>query len=250
MTPQAVPAATQQQCGQNEENIFKVKARTKWVRRSIHLQISGALHKNEVYCALSGYLTVCIRGCWLNVSKLHSWHCEMQPFQALEQVRTYLSGWRSFTNTAQVGVGLHLQPLDPSQCWVALYSQSMYCAQAFETPSSLKHSSKKKKGRGGAKNTIPSKSFHLKCSQKCLIQPCIWILQLSTYAYSVKGKLPSHSGITFVSGPLHVPASEKGKGRQGSREWRLGRQTREYSSIHSGACLCMCVFLYPGYLPP
>lgn len=170
MTPQAMPGATQQQCGPNEQNISKVKARAKWVRSSTYLQISDALHKNEVYCALSGYLTVCIRGCWFNVSKLCSWHCEIQPFQASEQVRTYLSGWRSFTNTAQVWVGLHLQPLDPSQCWVALYSQSMHCPQAFETPSSLKHSIKKK---GGAKNTAPSKSFHLKCSQKCLIQPCV-----------------------------------------------------------------------------
>lgn len=33
-------------------------------------------------------------------------------------------------------------------------------------------------------------------------------------------------------------------------ERRLKRLSRERSSVYSGVCLHMCVFLYPGYLPP
>lgn len=98
------------------------------------------------------------------------------------------------------------------------------------------------------KNTTPCKSFHLKCSRKCLIQPCVHldspIIHLCIFS---KGQT-AESSWYHIHFWASVPASEKGKGIQGSRE--ASQETSHSSTIYSGVCLCMCLLLYPGYLPP
>lgn len=55
----------------------------------------------------------------------------------------------------------------------------------------------------------------------------------------MKGKLPSHSGITFVSGHLRVRASENG----GRQDREIERGVSRDRSIHSGVRLCKCVLV-------
>ncbi len=169
----------------------------------------------------------------------------MQPVQAPEQVRTHLSGRRSFTGAASSGIELVCicGLLDPSQCKVAPHSPSMYCLQAFKTSSSLKHTGTRKTKKNP---TTPSKSFYLKCSRKCLIQPgkhldspiihlCIFIERQTAES------LRYH--VHFLGLSVSLPQRKGREGREVERRFR--RQTTEYSSIYSGVCLCMYVRLVP-----
>lgn len=101
------------------------------------------------------------------------------------------------------------------------------------------------------KNNTSTKGFYLKCSWKCLIQLCMHsdspIIHLCKFSERQTAESFWYH-VHFWASPC--PCLREEKGRQGSRESCLKRQTREYITIHSGVSLYMCVFPYPGYLPP
>lgn len=134
-----------------------------------------------------------------------------------------------------------MQPLDPSRYWVALYSQSVHCPLASETSSTLKHTGTGKKTK--KKPTTPSKGFNLKCSRKCLIQRRMQLDCPIIHLCIFSGRQTAESfwyHVRFLG--LSVSLSRrKRKGRRGSKERRLQRQTRGYSRAHSGVRLCVSV---------
>lgn len=158
-----------------------------------------------------------------------------QPVQAFEQVRTHLSGWRSFTSTASSGieVGCICSLSILHSIWLH------YTHRVCTVLRLLKHHLQGK----NKKSTTPSKGFHLKCSPKCLIQPCMHldcpIIHLCIFSERQTAESFWYH-VRFWASPWPC-LGEKGKGRH------LKRQTREYSSIHSGVHLCV---FYQGYLPP
>lgn len=63
------------------------------------------------------------------------------------------------------------------------------------------------------------------------VRAFIRTLHLSTYAYSGKAKLQSHSGVTFAPERVSVPASEEGKSSI------VRQKFTQYSNIYWGVCL-------------
>lgn len=91
--------------------------------------------------------------------------------------------------------------------------------------------------------TTPSKGFNLKCSRKCLIQRRMHVDCPIIHLCIFSGRQTAESfwyRVRFLG--LSVSLSRrKRKGRRGSKERRLQRQTRGYSRAHSGVRLCVSV---------
>lgn len=72
------------------------------------------------------------------------------------------------------------------------------------------------------------------------------------YAYSVKGKVPSHCGITFVSWAFSPCPGLRERRRKEEVQRGASRDKPESTAVSTWERVyaCVCVFLYPGYLSP
>lgn len=113
----------------------------------------------------------------------------------------------------------------------------MHCPEAFESSSSLKYI-----GKRGEKKTTPttlSKSFHLKCSWKCLIQPCMHLdssfIHLCIFSERQTAESSWYQIHVWVS---PCPCLREREDRE--VEQSLMRQTSASSSLYSGVCVFCC----------
>lgn len=91
----------------------------------------------------------------------------------------------------------------------------------------------------GQKNAPPSKSFHLKCSRKCLIEPCMHLDSSLIHLCIFSERQTAESfwyQVHFWASPCPCLSDRE-------VEWRIKRQIRGYSSISSGVCLNVCVLV-------
>lgn len=182
-----------------------------------------------------------MRGCWLNVSKLCSWHCEIQLVQAFEQVRTHLRGQGSFTSTASSGIELSCICCFLIHHRFRLHYTYRPCT-VFRLLKPYPHSNILAE-KGKKKNNTPRKRFHLKCSWKCLIQLCTHLDSPVIHLCKFGERQTAESfwyHVRFWASPC--PCLREEKGREDREVERVvSRDKPEYSTIRSGVCLCMCV---------
>lgn len=150
---------------------------------------------------LSGYLTphIHIRGCWSNVSKLQSTLWNLSLFKSLNRSGPiWVGGQAPKHSQLRYWVGLHLHP---SQYLVALLTEHALLSGFWN----LIYRGKKT-NKHHTKHGFPSQVL-------AKVLTAMHAFGFSNYPlmHIQRGKLSSHSGVTFVSWPLRRgPASKKG----------------------------------------
>lgn len=152
---------------------------------------------------------------------------KFKPVQAFEQVGTHLSGWRSFASTANSGIELGYICILHS-IWLR-YSYSMSFFQAFETSSTEEKIKRQSTG------------FHLKCSPKCLILPCMHLDSpiIHLCVFSERQTVKSFwCHVRFLASPLWPCLRERGR-EDMEVERDVSRDKPESRAVFTQECISL-----------